>query len=193
MSEQGSTRAPARERILGAATRLFYQRGIARTGIDLIIEEAGIAKASLYNSFGSKDALVVTYLQLVRERWGNQVRARAIRVGHHPALLFDVLAESVDTGNFHGCPFLNALSELPDNPGVIQEVTTYRNQVREFFSEFLDPSLSRRTADDVLGKLVIVHDGAYLSCKADGSALPAQLGAALAQSILDGSVKGLNR
>jgi AcrR family transcriptional regulator len=178
-------RASARERILGAATRLFYERGIARTGIDLIIDEAGIAKASLYNSFRSKNELIATYLQGVREQWMVHVAEHADRHGFSVATLFDVLAKSVDSGRFHGCPFLNALSEMPDDPGVIREVAAYRNQVRYFFSQFLDLSVSGDGEDNIVDTLALVHDGAYMACKAERSSRPAELASVLAQSIVD--------
>src|SRR6201995_3135156 len=62
-AETGSPRASARERLLDAASELFYAEGIHTVGIDRVIERAGVAKASLYNTFGSKDELVRAYLQ----------------------------------------------------------------------------------------------------------------------------------
>ena len=56
----------AKDRILEAATELFYRRGVNATGIDLIISEAGIAKATLYNNFESKEVLVAKYLERLR-------------------------------------------------------------------------------------------------------------------------------
>src|SRR6201996_3201395 len=58
-----SRRIPARERLLAAADELFYEHGINTVGIDRIIEHAGVAKASLYDCFGSKEELVRAYLQ----------------------------------------------------------------------------------------------------------------------------------
>src|SRR5436190_15614687 len=61
--EAGAVRPSARERLLVAANELFYNEGVHTVGIDRIIEQAGVAKASLYNTFGSKDELVRAYLQ----------------------------------------------------------------------------------------------------------------------------------
>jgi AcrR family transcriptional regulator len=55
-------RSSARERLLAAANELFYAEGVQTVGIDRIIERAGVAKASLYNLFGSKEGLVAAYL-----------------------------------------------------------------------------------------------------------------------------------
>ena len=63
-----STKPAPRERLLATATRLFSSDGIRAVGIDRILREAGVAKASLYNTYGSKDELVVAYLRSVADR-----------------------------------------------------------------------------------------------------------------------------
>ena len=63
VKEAGAARPSARERLLAAANELFYNEGVHTVGIDRIIEQAGVAKASLYNTFGSKDELVRAYLE----------------------------------------------------------------------------------------------------------------------------------
>src|SRR5579875_3755627 len=63
MAAKTVTGASARERLLDAASELFYAEGVHTVGIDRVIERAGVAKASLYNTFGSKDALVKAYLE----------------------------------------------------------------------------------------------------------------------------------
>src|SRR5580693_4574532 len=64
MSDAVSVKVSARERLLSAANELFYEEGIHTVGIDRVIEHAGVAKASLYNTFGSKDELIRAYLEL---------------------------------------------------------------------------------------------------------------------------------
>ena len=61
--EASAPRPSARERLLAAANELFYNEGVHTVGIDRVIEQAGVAKASLYNTFGSKDELVRAYLE----------------------------------------------------------------------------------------------------------------------------------
>ena len=63
------TRLPARERLLDAAEELFYERGIAATGVDAVLRRARVAPATLYAHFGGKDQLVASYLQRRHERW----------------------------------------------------------------------------------------------------------------------------
>src|SRR5712675_1559267 len=66
VKEASAVRPTARERLLAAANELFYNEGVHTVGIDRIIEQAGVAKASLYNTFGSKDELVRAYLEMRR-------------------------------------------------------------------------------------------------------------------------------
>ena len=63
VKEASAIRPSARERLLAAANELFYNEGVHTVGIDRVIEQAGVAKASLYNTFGSKDELVRAYLE----------------------------------------------------------------------------------------------------------------------------------
>jgi len=63
MAVKEAARPSARERLLAAANELFYNEGVHTVGIDRVIEQAGVAKGSLYNTFGSKDELVRAYLE----------------------------------------------------------------------------------------------------------------------------------
>jgi AcrR family transcriptional regulator len=104
-------RIPMMERILAAADRLFYRKGIRAVGVDAVAAEAGISKRSLYDTFPSKDALVAAYL---RQRIQPFVPS-----DHPPALqvlaLFDQLRYRFEAGGFRGCPFVNAVTELAED------------------------------------------------------------------------------
>ena len=95
-----STTAPtrpgaARDRILDTAFSLFYARGIRAVGVDLIIAESDVAKATFYKHFPSKDDLVVAYLDKVDGVWTGQLHTAAEAAGDAPAAqlvgLFDAL------------------------------------------------------------------------------------------------------
>jgi AcrR family transcriptional regulator len=64
MAVKNAARPSARERLLAAANELFYEEGVHTVGIDRVIEQAGVAKGSLYNTFGSKDELIHAYLKV---------------------------------------------------------------------------------------------------------------------------------
>src|SRR3954469_17432650 len=86
----------ARERLLAAADELFYAEGVHTVGIDRVIEHAGVAKASLYSSFGSKDGLIRAYLEGRHQRRRERLLAGLERYGNPRDRLlgvFDVLAE----------------------------------------------------------------------------------------------------
>lgn len=113
---------PAGERLLATASELFYHRGIHAVGVDLIAEQAGTTKKTLYDRFGSKDNLVAQYLQARFERWQAFVDERLAAVEPGPAQVlaaFDVLAEWL-AANTCGCAFVNANAEIgrTDHPGV---------------------------------------------------------------------------
>src|SRR3954451_9662140 len=116
----------ARERLLAAADELFYAEGVHTVGIDRIIERAGVAKASLYSSFGSKEELVRAYLE------GRHQRRRARLMGGLERFdaprdrllgVFDVLADITGTPGFRGCAFYNASAESTTEDGAIEQVT----------------------------------------------------------------------
>ena len=77
---------PAGHRLLDAASALFYARGIRAVGVDLIAEEAGTTKKTLYDCFGSKDALVALYLRRRAMRWQEFLRSRLGDLGRADAV-----------------------------------------------------------------------------------------------------------
>jgi AcrR family transcriptional regulator len=110
-----------RDRILDAAFRLFYARGIRAVGVDLIIAESDVAKATFYKHFPAKDDLVVAYLDKVDGVWSAQLHDAAAAAGPHPADelvgLFDALGAACRRDGYRGCAFLNAAAEaVPGSP-----------------------------------------------------------------------------
>jgi AcrR family transcriptional regulator len=107
-----------RERLLRAADQLFYTRGIRNVGIDEVILAAGVAKASLYTHFRSKDELIAEYVRQRDARWRSWFReavsARASAPRERLLAVFDVLAEWLASPGFRGCAFQNASIEMAD-------------------------------------------------------------------------------
>jgi AcrR family transcriptional regulator len=109
-------RAP-RERILDTAYELFSQRGVHDVGIDELIERAGVAKATLYRHFPSKDELVLAFLEQREQLWTyGWVEAEARRRGETPEAqllaIFDLFDEWFHRDDFEGCSFVNVLLEI---------------------------------------------------------------------------------
>ncbi|MFN8197984.1 MAG: TetR/AcrR family transcriptional regulator [Nakamurella multipartita] len=125
------TASPARERILETAFRLFYARGIRAVGVDLIIAESGVAKATFYKHFPAKDELVLAYLDKVDGIWTGQLQAAAEAAGSNPADqlvgLFDALGTACRRDGYRGCAFINAAAEaVPGTPVHVRTVAHKR-------------------------------------------------------------------
>ena len=112
----------ARERILDAAYELFSRRGIQAVGVNEVIERAGVATATLYRHFPSKEKLVLAFLDLREQRWTKDlIEAGAMRRGSNPEerllAIFDVLDEWFHRDDFEAGSFIKVLLELgPNNP-----------------------------------------------------------------------------
>lgn len=133
----------ARNRLLGAAQVLFYNDGIAGTGIDAVVKRAGVAKKSLYNNFASKAELVEAYLQIRHEEWLSLYDAR-LKQAMTPRegvlavfLAYQDHAEYAYERGFRGCGLLNAAAELSaDAPGR-QVVRRHKEQVESILLQHL--------------------------------------------------------
>src|ERR1700716_916892 len=98
MATKISKRPSARERLLAASDELFYRNGVHSTGIDAVIEKAGVARGSLYYIFGGKDELVAAYLRGRREAWRQRLQARQAGIDDPDEKIlsvFDVIADYV--------------------------------------------------------------------------------------------------
>ncbi len=108
----------AAERILKAASELFYEEGIRAVGVDTIVERAEVAKMSLYKNFGSKDELVAAYLRARDERWRAWFEDAVERQAGSPKdrllAVFDAYGEWMERESPRGCAFINAFAELAD-------------------------------------------------------------------------------
>src|SRR5512133_3083795 len=100
-----TTAQPARDRILDTAFRLFYAHGPRGVGVDTVIAESGVAKATLYKHFPRKDDLVIAYLDRVDQIWSEALRAAARAGGEAPrdqlVAMFDALVSACRRDGFH--------------------------------------------------------------------------------------------
>ena len=115
----------ARQTIIETASRLFYTHGYNLTGINQIIEEAGIAKATLYSHFRSKEEICLAYLEYKDAAFFEQLRTflKAYPQGKARIIgLFDFLSRFYEGNDFNGCWCLNTVSEIPKDNTSIREV-----------------------------------------------------------------------
>jgi AcrR family transcriptional regulator len=160
----------ARRRLLDTATRLFYAGGIHAVGIDRIIAEAGVAKATFYKHFPSKDELVVAYIE-EQDRLGRAAVAALPKQAPREmiAAIMGRISEAVVAGGWRGCPFLNAAAEYPDPTSPVRRAIDarrawYHDSLRNLLAAAGDP------APPVTASLLVaVSDGLLESAYLDGS------------------------
>ena len=128
-----------KERILETAVRLFHEQGYNTTGINQIISEAGVAKASLYQHYKSKEELGIEYLNTRQDVWFSQLRLftdESKKAKKKVLAAFDFLIFINEQDHFRGCSFLNMLSEIqPDNLTLLTSIQNHKQQLRDFFAE----------------------------------------------------------
>jgi AcrR family transcriptional regulator len=118
-TSRGGADGGARRRILEAAYELLSKHGVHAVGIERIIAEAGVAKASFYHHFRSKEALIIAFLDLREQRWTHGwLQVESERLANAPAeraiAVFDALDEWFHRAEFEGCSFINTLLEISD-------------------------------------------------------------------------------
>lgn len=142
-----------KKRLLKTASDLFYRQGYNNTGINQVIEEAGVAKASLYQHFGSKEELCVAYLEAKHKNWFEELN-HFLSAKDNPKekilASFDFLEETSKRNNFRGCSFLNILSEVPmSSKKIVNEAVGHKSKLRSFFKELLQAVDQGNNADTV--------------------------------------------
>lgn len=183
-------RRPARERLLAAADELFYEEGVNLVGIDRVIERAGVAKASLYDCFGSKEELIRSYLQLRHEARQARLRDRLARCATPKEKIlgvFDAMAEAAAKPDFRGCAFARASAEA--RPG--SSVKAMCDESRAWNLALLTGLAQEAGAADPdrLGQqLQLLYDGASVSAHVDGSRTAAAAARTLASMLLDATI-----
>lgn len=109
----------AARRILDAASGLFYEQGIHAVGVDTIAETAGVTKKTIYDRFGSKEALVVAYLQDRDRRWRRFLESSLAETVGLPGVdrilaVYDISEQWAERNSTNGCSAINAQAEIPD-------------------------------------------------------------------------------
>jgi AcrR family transcriptional regulator len=154
---------PARERILDTAFRLFYAHGPRGVGVDTVIAESGVAKATLYKHFPRKDDLILAYLDKVDEGWFGQLRAAADAAGAEPrdqrVGMYDALGSACRRESYHGCAFINTAAESASGGEVHARTVEHKAAVRAWVTD-----LARRAGaaepDRLAHQLTLLLDGA---------------------------------
>ncbi len=186
----GSGRLSARERLLAAANELFYEEGVHTVGIDRVIEKAGVAKATLYSTFGSKDELIRAYLlgRHASRRARITAAVEAISDPRERVLaVFDQLGESFLVPGFHGCAFVNASAEARPGSPIEAASDEYRQWVRTLFTD-LTRAAGAADPESLAEQLQLLYDGAGIAARMDRNRAAASSARAVAVTLLDASI-----
>ncbi len=153
-----------RQRILDTASQLFYRQGYNRTGIDQIIAEAQVAKASLYSHFRTKDELCLAYLQKTNDEWLSRLTAylEDLPKGEAKILgIFDCIRTAYEQENFRGCWCVNTLAEVSDSQKLIQEeIRKQKVALTQFLRTLLEDNFSREISHARVHQLYLLYEGA---------------------------------
>jgi AcrR family transcriptional regulator len=191
MRNREATGPPARERLLAAADELFYREGVQTVGIDRIISRAGVAKASLYSNFGSKEELVRAYLESRHARTTERI-SRALARFRTPRErligVFDAQGEQFTDPAFNGCAFVMASAEAPVGGAVERAAEAYRDWVRTLFTT-LAGEAGVADPDALARQLHLLYDGAGLSARMDHDPSAATTARAAAAALFDAAPK----
>ena len=180
--------AGARQRIIDAASELFYQNGIRATGIATIISHAGVARATFFHHFPAKSDLVIAWLQQPGSRWFDRLRAELDAKTESPTSrllsFFDLLGEWFAQEDFRGCAFQNAAAETPEADHALRQAThDYTLEIQHYL---------RQTASDaglpkpgrIAEELHLLAQGAIATAVATRSPESARVARAAAKRIV---------
>ncbi len=192
-TESAPTARPseARNRILDTANRLFYAQGVRAVGVDTLIAKSGVAKATFYKHFPSKDDLVLAYLDAVDKAWTGQLHAAAAAAGLDPADqlvgLFDALTSACERDGYRGCGFINTAAEsTPGSPAHVRTIA-HKHAVRAWITDVAtragapDPAALARS-------LTLLLDGGLAAGALDADPLTALAARDTARGIVDAAL-----
>jgi AcrR family transcriptional regulator len=179
----------ARERLLAAANELFYAEGVHTVGIDRVIERAGVAKASLYNTFGSKDELVRAYLEGKHSQQARRISRWVERYDtprERLLAVFESQGELFASPGYRGCAFVGASAESPGQL-VEQAAADYRGWLRSLLVD-LATAAGVAAPEPLARQLQMIYDGASLSARMDHDPDAAAAARATAETLLDAAL-----
>jgi AcrR family transcriptional regulator len=190
VKDAGPARPSARARLLAAANELFYNEGVHTVGIDRIIEQAGVAKASLYNTFGSKDELVRAYLQARHDNVAQRITQAVERYDtprERLLAVFEGQGELFAQPDYRGCAFNRASAESQPGDATEQAAEAYRRWVRALLTE-LAAQAGLAEPETLARQLHLLYDGSGQSARMDHDPTAAAAARAAAATLLDAAL-----
>ncbi len=178
----------ARERILDASYELFSRRGIRAVGVNEVLERAGVATATLYRHFPSKDELVLAFLQLREQRWTKDfIEAGAISRGSDPEqrllAIFDIFDEWFHRDDFEACSFINVMLEMGPLHSAGRASVRHLEQIRSIVRRLAEEAGLRDT-ESLARSFHILMKGSIVAAS-EGDTHAAQRGKSMARLLIE--------
>jgi AcrR family transcriptional regulator len=156
-------RQGVKERIIETASELFYNNGYNQTGINQIIAEAGVAKASMYQHFRSKEDIAVAYLKQRHINWMRSLQEFvSSKVTNKEKIIasFDYLESWLSSVNYRGCGFQNIICDLPqDQQKIKDQVLLHKTDVKKLIDSLLHDDTNQKDLGD---EIVVLLEGAII-------------------------------
>src|SRR5712691_531180 len=191
VKERNGRPASARERLMDAANQLFYEEGVHSVGVDRVIERAGVAKATLYTVFGSKDGLVRAYLTAhdegIRERMIRELTAKYTTPRERLLGVFEVQGLRFTETGFRGCAFARASAEAPEGSSIDDVAEQHRAWLRSLFVD-LAKDAGARNPPQLAQQLMLLYDGAGTSAWMDHDPSAAKAAHSVAVALVDAAL-----
>lgn len=166
-----STRTkPPREHLLEVVSGLFYREGINTVGIDRIVRDAGVTRATLYRHYPGKEALVVAYLERADAAIRGELErgaAQTVSAEHMLEAVLEGIADEATRYHTRGCPFINAAAEFPDATSPVRRVIAgHRTWFKDFLIHCLEDA-GRVNPEETADALVLLRDGVLVGSYLD--------------------------
>ena len=182
-------RPGVKERILEAASELFYFKGYNQTGINQIIEEAQVAKASMYQHFRSKEDIAVAYLQRRHVNWMGDLMAYISDHKTSKAKLlatFDYLEHWLVQVDFRGCGFQNIVCDLQEEQQKIKDqVLLHKNEVKDVIYDLLKADNTYENPEDLGNEVMVLLEGSIILSQIQKNKWPIVSGKSAAERLLN--------
>lgn len=183
--------SPARDRLVEAAELRFERDGIAATGVNDLISDAGVARMTLYNHFASKDDLVVEYLRRRDADWRDRLERRLASTSDPRAAVVALLrayGDRVSREGFRGCAFINASAELPAGHPGWQVIAEHKQEVRDTLRSLV-AQLGVAEPESLANQLFLLAEGAIVTAGRDRTAQHIEDACRAAENLVDHALR----
>ncbi|MEW6644761.1 MAG: TetR/AcrR family transcriptional regulator [Pseudomonadota bacterium] len=185
------TSTDPRTRILQTAETLFYRHGIRSIGVDRLIAESGVAKATFYRHFPSKDDLALAFIRGRDASWRDWLARTVARLApeprQRPLAIFDAIRERFEDPEFRGCAFSNSIAEVAQGDSAVhQAAAEHKRAVTAMIADYLRGAGVSRTAqrDELARALMLLLDGAIVTAVREQSPAAADAAKRIAATLL---------